>query len=175
MKHKVVKSTSIFKGRVFETKTEEIILPTGEEAYREVVVHRGGASIVAITDCGKVVLVRQYRHAVGDYALEIPAGIIDNNEDPQVTATRELKEETGYTAATVTHLLTVYKSMGYTTEKHHIYLAQGLTAGTQSLDEGEDVEVVEVPLAEVMEKIWNGGIVDAKTVMGVLAYREKKV
>ena len=171
--HKVIKSTSMFKGKVFEAKVEEVILPTGQQAMREVVVHRGGASMLAITDDNKAVLVRQYRHAVPGYTLEVPAGILEQGEDPQHTATRELQEETGYTPSKVEHLLTMYMSMGYVTEKHHIYIAKGLTPGPQNLDEGEDVEVIEIDIDNVIEMIWSGEIVDSKTIAAVLGYRNK--
>jgi len=170
--HKVIESKSMFKGRVFEAKVEDIILPTGEKAQREVVVHRGGASMLAIYQKDSIVLVRQYRHAAGRYVLEVPAGIIEPGETPQDCAIRELREETGYTSTDVRKLITMYKSVGYSTEKHSIYLAQNLTPGVQNLDPGEEVEVILMPIEEVKRKIFSGEIEDAKTVTGVLAYRE---
>lgn len=169
--HKVINSKTVFKGHVFEAKVEDIVLPTGEEARREVVVHRGGASMVAVYQ-DSIVLVRQYRHAANNYVLEIPAGIIEQGEDPQNCATRELREETGYISTDIRKLVTMYKSVGYTTEKHHIYLAQNLTPGPQDLDPGEEVEVVLIPIKEVVQKIFTGEIQDAKTIAGVFAYRE---
>ena len=169
--HKVIESKSVFKGHVFEAKVENIILPSGEEARREVVVHRGGASVLAIYQ-DNIVLVRQYRHAANNYVLEIPAGIIEVGETPQECATRELREETGYTSTNIRKLLTMYKSVGYTTEKHHIYLAQNLTPGPQELDFGEEVDVVLMPIEKVIKKIFAEEIEDAKTVAGMLAYRE---
>ena len=170
--HKIINSKSVFKGHVFEAKVETVILPNGEQASREVIIHKGGVSIVALYN-KSIVLVRQYRHAVGEYVLEIPAGIIEAGEDPINTAERELREETGFYSYNITPLISMYKSMGYSTENHHIYLATDLIQGEQDLDAEEDIEIVIIPIEKVIEMIFSGEIFDAKTIAGVLAYKEK--
>lgn len=169
--HQVLKSDTKFVGRVFTTKIEEVILPNGSHATREIAEHIGGASVVAV-EGDEVILVRQYRHAVKDYVLEIPAGVLEAGEDPAHTAKRELQEETGAIAGEIIPLTKIYKSVGHSTEINHIYLGRNLTFGPQNLDEGEDVEVVRMKIEEVVDRCLSGEIVDSKTLAGIFAYRE---
>lgn len=171
-KHKIIESKTMFNGNVFEAKVENIILPNGKQAMREVIIHRGGASVVAIYK-NNFVLVRQYRHAAQSYVLEIPAGIVEHGESPITCAERELKEETGFSTSNISHLITMYKSIGYNTEKHSIFLAQDLTEGKQNLDPDEDIDIHLIPINDVIKMIFSGEIYDSKTIAGVLAYREK--
>ena len=170
--HTVIKSEEKFKGRVFTAKVEEVILPNGEQTIREVAEHRGSASVVAVTDDNKVVLVRQYRHAAKDFVLEIPAGVLEQGEDPAVCAKRELEEETGVIANEVVPMTKLYLAVGYATEVHHIYLARGLSKGVQNLDEGEDLEIVYMDIDEMTKWFISGDVIDSKTIAGVLAYKE---
>ena len=167
--HKIEKSQVMFAGKVFTAKTEEIILPNRKKAIREVAVHPGGASMVAVIE-NKIVLVKQYRHAAQSYILEIPAGLLEKGETPMDCAIRELKEETGYTARKVRHLTSVYMSVGYSTEINHIYLGEDLVPGSQELDPGEDVEIVLMEAEQVLKRIFSGEIADSKTAIGVLGY-----
>ena len=175
--HKVIKSETVFKGKVFEAAVENVVLPNDKQVNREVVRHKGGCSVVAIknheSNNPSVILVKQYRHAANDFVLEIPAGILESGEDPMDGAARELEEETGYTANNIKHLFTMYKSVGYCTEKHYLYLChvQG-EPGIQNLDPDEDVEVVLVTVDKAVEMIFSGQIIDSKAISGILAYRE---
>ncbi|MCL1935846.1 MAG: NUDIX hydrolase [Defluviitaleaceae bacterium] len=171
--HKVNQTKTVFEGKVFTAKVENVELPNGKSVDREVVIHSGGASMVAIIKDSiedKIVLVKQYRHALGDFSIEIPAGLIEKNEDPKITATRELREETGYISENTIHLITMYKSLGYSTEKHYIYFCENPRQGTQNLDEDEDVEVILKPINEALQMIYSGAIVDSKAICGILAY-----
>jgi len=139
----------------------------------KMVDHPGAAATLVVND-GSVLLVEQYRPAAGRHMLELPAGTIDRSEPPINCAQRELQEETGYSAEEWESLGHVYPTPGYTNEILHLFLAKGLTKGEQHLDEGEDIKVRWVPLAEVAEMIDNGGINDAKTIISVLKYIRKQ-
>ena len=125
-------SEPVYKGKVFDIRLDEI-REDGIEYKREIVVHHGSAVIVPVFDDGTVALVRQYRHAAGKYLLEIPAGSLNDGEDPETGAIRELEEEIGVTAAKIEKLSEFYVSPGFLTEKMHVFLATGLTDVGQKL------------------------------------------
>ena len=130
---KVLSSEEIYKGRIFDVRLDTI--REGDVEYkREVVVHRGSAVIVPVFDDGTVAMVRQYRHAAGKYLLEIPAGSLENGEDPRTGAIRELEEEVGVTAANIELITEFYVSPGFLTEKMYVFLATGLTETKQNLE-----------------------------------------
>jgi ADP-ribose pyrophosphatase len=151
----------VFDGKLIKVDVET--WPTGE---REVVKHPGACAVVAFTPEGEVVLVRQFREAVRQELLEIPAGIFDvEGEDGAACAVRELLEETGYRATNVEHLATIYTSPGFTDERIELFRAEAELTG----DGGEEaVEVVTMPLDRALESIERGDILDAKTVDGLL-------
>ena len=171
MEHKVLNSETVFTGRVFTAKVEEVIMPNGNTVTRELIEHKGGASIVAV-EGDEIIMVKQYRHAAGKFMLETPAGILEPNEDPGVCAGRELEEETGYIAQTIVPLTKIYMSVGYINEVHHIYLGTDLKQGKQHLDDEEDVEIVRMKIDDVVKSFFDGSIGDSKTIAGVLAYKE---
>ncbi|HBN96756.1 MAG TPA: ADP-ribose pyrophosphatase [Firmicutes bacterium] len=139
----------------------------------KMVDHPGAAATLVVED-GNVLLVEQYRPAAGRLMLELPAGTIDRAEPPIECAQRELQEETGYSAENWETLGHIYPTPGYTNEILYLFLASNITKGEQNLDEGEDIKVRWVPLAEVAEMIDNGGINDAKTIISVLKYIRKQ-
>lgn len=173
--YKLVKSDVIFRGKVFNLKVDEIKYEsTGNVGRREVAVHPGGAVVVAITDENKIVMVRQFRYPFQEWVLELPAGKLDDNEDPQNCAVRELTEETGYTARKITNLGYIYTTPGFCNEILHIYLAENLTAGVHAREEGEEgMQVFEFTIDEIKEKIKNGDIVDAKSISGIMMFLNK--
>lgn len=148
---------------------ETVTLPNGATIQLEVVRHPGAAAAVPLTDDGKVLLIRQYRHAAGGYIYEIPAGKIDPGEDPQACAAREVEEEIGRRAASLTPMLSFYTTPGFTDEVIYLFLATGLTAGHQNLEHDEVLEVVEMPLEQAIRHIADGTIRDAKTIIGLQA------
>lgn len=160
----------VWQGKIFSVDHLEVELADGSHAWREVVHHHGGAGVVAIRD-GRVCLVRQYRVVLGRITLEIPAGKLEEGEQGEKCAARELAEETGLRAEKLVHLATVLGSPGFTDEHTEVFLAQGLSQGTARPDEGEVVRVVWIPLDEVLRAISAGLIQDGKTVAGVLAAR----
>jgi ADP-ribose pyrophosphatase len=161
------KVREIYRGRVVKLDVETVPLPNGVTVELEIVRHQGASAVVPMKDDGTVILVRQYRHAVGGSIYEIPAGKLEPGEDPRHCAIRELEEEIGYRARSLTRLLTFYTTPGFTDEVIHIFLATGLIPGTQSLDHDEVLEVVEMPLDEAIVRIADGTIRDGKTIVGL--------
>lgn len=160
---------NIYKGRVVDLSLETVTLPNGATVEMELIHHPGAAAIVPMKDDGTVLLVRQYRHAVGGYILEIPAGKLHPGEDPRECAARELEEEIGFRAATLEPVVVFFTTPGFTDEIIHIYKATGLTPGTQNLDHDEVLDVIELPLERAMAQIEDGTIRDGKTIIGLQA------
>ena len=166
MKEITTKETVIYDGKIMTVKVHDVIA-NGRNAKREI-VHKGGAvAIVPIKEDGNVVMVRQYRIAVEEELLEIPAGLMDPGEEPLETAKRELQEETGYTAAKWTHMTEFYPTAGFCNEYIHIFLAEDLTPGETCFDETEVIEMEEYSMEELLKMINTGEIHDGKTVAGI--------
>lgn len=157
-----------FRGRIVYMHVDQVTLPDGSTASREIVEHSGGVTILPLDEKGNVYCVRQYRYAVGEHVLETPAGKLEEGEDPFACAVRELKEETGFQAEDFRYLGEVYPSPGYCRERLHIYLATGLRKGEAHLDEGEFLDVEVYPLDRLVEMAMTGGIRDAKTMIAIL-------
>ena len=160
--------TYLYRGRIINLRNDEVILPNGKPAGREVVEHPGGVCVAALTDRDELLFVRQYRHPYEEILLELPAGKLEPGEDPLVCGKRELEEETGYTAARYRFLGQLYPSPGYCAEIIHMYLATGLSPSRMHPDEDEFLEPVRLPLKEAVCRILNGEIKDAKTQAAVL-------
>ncbi len=155
-------------GRIFSVETLDVRLSDGSVGWREIVRHNGGAGVCAIRD-GKICLVRQYRVALGRMSLEIPAGKLDPGEDPAICAARELEEETGLVAERIEPLAVSAGAPGFNNEKTRIFAAHGLSQGPANPDTGEFVDVVWLPVSDMVEAIRAGLIEDAKTVVSVFA------
>lgn len=167
MHPKKLSSETVYKGRIFDIRVDEI--REGDIEYkREIIVHKGSAVIVPVFDDGTVALVRQYRHASGEYLLEIPAGTLELGEDPKIGAIRELEEEIGVTAANVEKLTEFFVSPGFLTEKMHVYLATGLTEVGQKLETDEILTIERHSIPNLLEMIKDGEIQDAKTMVGLM-------
>lgn len=165
-------SEPIYKGRIFDV-TIDTIREGDIEYKREIISHRGSCVIVPVFDDGTVALVRQYRHAAGKSLLEIPAGSLEEGEDPLTGAHRELEEEIGVTAASMEKIAEFYVSPGFLTEKMFVYLATGLTETQQNLEDDEIVEVERIPITAALEMAHSGQIEDAKTIVGLTFAAEK--
>lgn len=164
---KVLAAEEIFRGRVFVVASYTV--REGETTYvREVVHHPGGAAVVAVFADDTVALVRQYRHPVGRYVLELPAGKLEAPEPPEACAARELEEEVGVRAGRVEKLAEFFTTPGFCEEKLWVYLATDLSEAAQRLEEDEFVEVVRIPFYEAIGMIAAGEIEDAKTIIGLL-------
>ena len=155
-------------GRIFNVDRLRVELPDGRVAIRDVVRHPGAVAVVALTEDGRICLVRQYRTALGRVTVEIPAGKLAPGEDPLECATRELLEETGMSAEKVAFLTTIATSDGFCDELIHIYMATGLTFSRSEPDADEFINVDLVPLEELVDAVLDGRIEDAKTVVGAL-------
>ncbi len=169
----LLSSRRIHVGRVVSLRVDEVRLPGGGTARREVVDHPGAAVIVPLTDGGEILMVRQYRYAVGEFLLELPAGTLEPGEGPLACARRELAEEVGAAAAHWEPLAVLYPSPGVLTEVMHLFLARGLTEGPPSGTEEETLAVERLPLLEALERVRRGEIRDAKSVTGLLLTAER--
>jgi ADP-ribose pyrophosphatase len=161
-------TTTIKKGRVFDIATDNITLPNGVTLDMEVIRHPGAAAIVPVMDDHRVLLLKQYRHAVDGYIWEIPAGTLEPDEDAHGCARRELTEETGYTARSFEKLTEITPLPAYSDERIHIYMATGLSRSAQRLDADELLSVHRVDIRQACNMIARGEIQDAKTIAGLL-------
>ena len=174
MNFKLIKSEILYNGVVFDLKVDEIEYNSGNKSIREVALHSGGAVVIPITGDGKIVMVTQFRYPFNKTLLELPAGKLDKGEDPFNCAVRELEEETGYRPEKVEKIGEICTAPGYCTEILHLYVARDLKKGVKNREEGElGMEIIELKIEEVEEKIKNGKITDAKTICGVYLLRSK--
>ena len=169
---KTLDSKRIYEGRTINLRVDKVTVVSGTST-REIVEHKGGAVIAAVTDDNKIIMVKQFRKPMESPILEVPAGKLDGDEDPADAALRELSEETGYTAGKLEKLTEFYPSVGYTTEVLHIYLATDLKPGVCHPDENEVLEVMEMDLEEVYRMVMDGKIHDGKTIAAVMMARDK--
>lgn len=169
-REKTITSETLYEGKIISLRVEEVSLPDGNQAKRELVKHPGAVALIPITDEGKIVLVKQYRKALDRLLLEIPAGRIEPNEAPKLTASRELEEETGLGAKSVTYLQSFATSPGFADEVIHLYLAEGLyeIENPAAGDEDEFIETLAVTIEEAEALVASGEIYDAKTVFSIL-------
>lgn len=168
---KTLSTEMIYKGAILNLRRDKVTVENGT-SYREIIEHNGGAVLAAVTNEGKMVMVKQYRKPAERVMLEAPAGKIDPGEEAFNAAIRELKEETGYTAGKVTKLTEFYPSVGYSQEVLHLYLCTELTAGETCPDENEALDVLTVDVDELFKMIMNGEIRDAKTIIAIMMVKE---
>ena len=169
-KAKILKSTVVYEGPVFGVRRDEVLEPGGVRATREVVTHSGSVVVLPVLDDGKVVLIRQYRHAARQYLWELVAGRIDAGETPKRAAARELLEETGYRAKRFSVFLDVFPTPGFVEERMFILLAEELKAGEAQPEEDERIEVRTYRVKELKQMIRGKKLKDAKSVAGILYY-----
>ena len=163
MPFELLKSEVLMKGRAFAIRRDHLKTPDGRETKFEIIEHGGSVVIIPIDDNGNMLLVRQYRHATGQDLLELPAGTLDDDEDPKVCAAREIREETGMQAGTLTKLGDFYLVPGYSTEFMHVFLATGLSHNPLDADDDEFLSVESIPVAKAIQMAERGEIPDAKS------------
>jgi ADP-ribose pyrophosphatase len=176
LRERLISTEVLHRGRVLEFRIDRIETPDGHPSTREIAGHPGGVAILAIDPDGEVLLVRQWRHAIGQALLEIPAGTLDRDADGSVedhaeAARRELEEETGYRAGSWRYLGGFYTAPGFTNELMHLYLATGLTSahdGRLQPDEDERLELYPIPFTEALALAQHGQLRDAKSLVGIL-------
>lgn len=157
----------MYDGSFIQVRKDSVRLPDGMVGSREYLVHPGAVAVLALLDNGNLIMERQYRYAPRREFIELPAGKIDHGEDILCTAQRELLEETGYAAAEWTHLSTAWPCIGYSDERIEYFLARGLSHRGRKLDDGEFLEVMELPVAEAIDWVRQGKINDSKTIVGL--------
>jgi ADP-ribose pyrophosphatase len=164
---RTLETERIYEGRRVSLRVDTVELPSGRRTKREVVEHPDCVAIVAIDSEDNVLLVRQFRQAVGRVLLEIPAGGIEPGEEPEESVLRELEEETGYIAGKLERLGGFYSSPGYSTEFLHLFMATELEKGHAGPREDEIIEVVPIPWPKIPSLISSGEISDAKSIAGL--------
>ncbi len=165
---RVVSSERVFEGKLIKVDREEVILPGGKRAVLETIRHPGAAAVLPFLPDGRVVLIRQFRHAAGGFIVEVPAGKLDPGEPPETCALREVEEETGWRAERLVSLGSILTTPGFTDEVIWLYEAHGLAGGRRQLDPDEVIEVLEVPFEEAVAMVVGGEIRDAKSVATIL-------
>ena len=174
MREKQLSYQYFFEGKIMKARLDEVLLPNGRRARREVCEHVGGVGVLPVDRSGNIILVRQFRYPYDTELREIPAGKLDHGaEDFTACGARELKEETGCTAGRIVPLGAQYPSPGFLTEVVHLFAALDLTEGEMQPDEDEFVEVVRLPIAEVEAMIARDEIRDAKTIVAMYRARLK--
>ncbi len=164
---KTMKSDKLYEGKMLNLRVDTVELPDKKYSKREIVEHPGGVAVIPIVDNDSLILVKQYRKAVEKFLLEIPAGKVEINEEPRITAIRELKEETGYSTDKMEYLMEFYTSPGFTNEKIYLFLATDLVKGEASPDTGEFIEVEKFKIDALIKMIERGEIIDSKTIIGI--------
>ena len=171
-KGRVLERREIHDGRVVKLAVERVRLPNGNVAELEVIRHPGAAAAVPLDDAGHVWLVRQYRHATGEWLLEVPAGKLDPGEDPQHCAAREVAEEVGQRPGQLVPLGFIFTTPGFTDEKIWLYLATALEPAGQDLQQDEVLTIERLPFDEAVRLAANGEIRDGKSVCALLRARD---
>ena len=167
---KLLKSKVLYQGKVFRLQRDTVIEPGGVRAERDIVVHPGSVVVLPIFKDGRVLLIRQYRHTVGEFLWELVAGRKEPNETPLAAARRELLEETGYTAKRLRKLMHVIPTPGFVSEWMWIFAAEGLTEGAAQPEEDEKITPRIFTLKQVDAMIERGTLCDAKSICGLLYY-----
>lgn len=168
LEEKKLSSREVFDGVLIHLYKDEVELPDGNKAVREVIRHPGAVCVLPVDENGEITLVRQFRYPFGKVTLEAPAGKLEKGEDILEAAKRELKEETGITAETLTYIGELYTTPAMIDEIIHLYVARGLSSGEQSLDEDEFINTEKMKLNEAVSLVLDGEIKDAKTQVIVL-------
>ena len=169
-----VSKKTVWRGRAVNFDVDTVRLPDGKLATREYMSHPGAVGVVPFLDRDSVVLVRQYRHPVGEVTLELPAGKLDAGESVMACVRRELAEETGYTASKIVPLIKYWPTPAFADEVLHLFVATGLKPGAVNADDDEFIEAVTMPFKKAVELVRSGKIRDSKTVIGLLACAVKR-
>jgi ADP-ribose pyrophosphatase len=167
----ILSRESVFSGRVLDVAVEKHRMPDGRQASFEIIRHPGGAAILPVLPDGRVLLIRQFRPALGEMIYEIPAGRLEPGESARDCAARELIEEVGYAAAQLLPLGGFWSTVGFCDEYVHLFLGRDLTAEAQNLEPDEVIDLCPMTLEEAVEKIMSGEILDSKAQLALLRYQ----
>lgn len=169
---KLLRQEPIYKGRVINITKDEVVCPNGQTSLREIVHHRGGVAILFKVD-DKFIFEKQYRYAMNEEIIEMPAGKLEEGEIPLEAAKRELLEETGYRPLEMIHLGDSYPTPGYSTEVIHLYYCPKAVKEERHLDNDECIDLIYLTLEEIEEMITQGKIKDSKSVASIFLYKKK--
>lgn len=173
MIEKTINKIEIYKGKIISLFKHTVKI--GDKiSTREIVEHPGAVCAVAINKHKKIILVKQFRKATEDYLLEIPAGKIEPNEDKENSIIREIKEETGYDVSKIEYITEFFTSPGFANEKIHLYFVKLGEKGNTNFDEGENIDILEYDLEDIIDMIKKQKIIDSKTITGILLYNYLK-
>jgi ADP-ribose pyrophosphatase len=167
---KVLSREVLYEGKVFRLQRDTVIEPGGVKAERDIIVHPGSVVVLPVFPDGRILLIRQYRHAVGEFLWELVAGRKEPNENPLAAARRELHEETGYAAKRYRKLMRIVPTPGFVSERMWIFAAEGLTEGPAQPEDDEQITPRIFKLKQVEKMIERGTLRDAKSICGVLYY-----
>lgn len=169
---KTIKKEQVYNGKVINLTKDEVLCPNGQKALREIVHHRGGVAILYKVD-DKFIFEKQFRYALNEEIIEVPAGKLEEGEIPLEAAKRELLEETGYRPLEMIHLGDSYPTPGYSSEVIHLYYCPKAIKEERHLDNDENIDLIYLTLEEIEELIVSGAIKDSKTVAAIHLYRSK--
>ena len=169
-KARILKSSMIHRGRVFGVRRDEVLEPGGVRVTREVITHPGSVVVLPVLEDGRILMIRQYRHATRQYLWELVAGRIDEGETVKEAAARELREETGYAAKRFTEFLDFFPTPGFLEERMHLLLAKGLTKGEAQPEADEKIISRPYKLSELRRMLKSGKLKDGKSIAGILYY-----
>ena len=167
---KQISSQLIYEGKVLNLRKDRVELENGNTSYREIIQNKNACCVVAVDDNENILLVDQFRYAIGRVVTELPAGKMDDGESKEDCCRRELLEETGYIAETIEYVGKFYPSVAYLTEELYVFFAKVKRESSQNLDDDEFVNIKLVPLSKVYQQVLSGEIEDSKTQIGILKY-----
>jgi len=167
----ILSSEIVYQGRILDVALEKHAMPNGRQSNFEIIRHPGGAAVLPVLPDGQVLLIQQFRPAIGAMLYEIPAGRLEPNESPEECAGRELIEEVGRCAAQITPLGGFWSTVGFCDEYIHLFLGKELTVAEQALELDEVIELCPMPLDEALQRVNNGEIHDSKTQLALLRYQ----
>ena len=169
LKEKTKSSKIVFQGELLDVRKDSVALPNGETGTREWINHPGAVCCVPLLPDGNIALIRQYRYALKKEMIELPAGKLNEGEDPKKCARRELEEEIGYMVNKLTFLINIHPAIGFANEKIWLFLAEDLLRTQSSPDNDEFLELIPTRLEDALDLIWSGKITDVKTIIGLLS------
>lgn len=167
MSYRVTDTETIYQGKVFTVRIDQVEKPSGQTMRVDVVEHHGAVVLIPVDDEGRIWFVQQYRHPTGKRLLELPAGTLDPEEEPEACAVRECREEIGMSPGQLIPLGGTFLAPGYSTEYLHFYLAKDLRAAPLTPDQDEDLSIERLTWDEVMARIAQGELEDAKSIAGL--------